>query len=627
MLQSISEGMVSPFAKVLLFILAAAMIGFYGFSGSCGGAMSENIIATVDGKEISQNELARAFQEMIAYQQSQGMNFNNLPPEMITMFQKQVLQSMIQKNLLLKQAKALGMVMPKKAVQKNIYDQFTQGNQTFDFQQYKNILARFGQTPAQFEKEEGEKIMVNSLYQAMNAIAKTPLHLLKADYAINNTKAKVSYIKLNANQVQNKLGVEHPTQEQLKEYFEQNKENYRVPEQRDFSLYWLNLATFLPQPNDEDLNQTLKSAYNAQQKEKLTQARYHARHILIAGDNEASRAQKIYQRIKSGESFNKIALMESEDPGSKGNGGDLGYFSSDSMVPEFQNAVESLRVGQVSTPVKTSFGYHIIELLDKIQAGPVNVTRLKKELAYTWQARALEQDNYKNIALDAAKKVFANQAKKQTYNNINQNDDLPQVPDSNDTSIIMGKVMGASLKQKSDVFTAASSNYLYQVELHKIEESRIPSYDSISQTVKTNYLDQAYQKAFSTLMAQKNQQLLKGEITNLQSLANELGQSIQTTGWFSANDSSQLKGQLDIEDLKPALSMQKDSLFKKTIVQGKDYYFLAVADLQTPNWSQFDIDSSTQNNSELINTQKITQWIKSLEENANIEIAPQFQDS
>lgn len=625
MLQSIREGMVSPFAKFLLFVLAGAMVGFYGFSGSCGGAISENISASVDGEEISQNDLARAFQDMLAYQQSQGIDFNNLPPEMITMFQKQVLQGLIQQKLLLQQAKALGMVMPKKAIQKNIHEQFTQGGaQKFDFQQYKNILSRFGQTPAQFEKQQGEKIIVNSLYQAMNTTTKTPTHLLKADYAINNTKAKVSYIKLNASTVQNKLGVQQPSQEQLKDYFEQNKENYRIPAQRDFSLYWLDLTSFLPQANDDDLNQTLKSTYNTQQKEKLSQTRYHARHILIDDANQ-SKAQKIYQRLRAGESFSKLAFLESEDPGSKNNGGDLGYFSADAMVPEFQHAVESLKVGQISSPVKSSFGYHIIELLDKIEPGPVNITRLKKELNLVWQSRALEQDKYKNIALDAAKKVFARQAKKRDYTGINQNDNLPQAPDSNDTSIIMGKAMSSELNQKSELFTAASLNYIYQIEVHHIKESDIPNYDTLAQTIKTDYLQQAYQKAFSTLIAQKNQNLLKKEVANLQDLASELGVAVQTTDWFSAKDTSKLKSDLNIEDLKPALSMQKADMFTKSIVQGKDHYFLSVADIQMPDWSKFDASTASDRNA--LNMQRVNQWINSLKENANITITPELQDS
>ncbi|MCI5072113.1 SurA N-terminal domain-containing protein [bacterium] len=624
MLQSMRDGMVSPFAKFLLFILAAAMVGFYGFSGSCGGAISENISATVDGTEISQVELSRAFQNMMAYQQSQGMDFNSLPPEMINMLQKQVLQGLIQQKLLLKQARALGMTMPKKAIKESIQKQFTQGGQSFSFEQYKNILARFGQTPAQFEKEQGEKIMVNSLYQAINATSKTPLHLLKANYAIDQTKAKVSYIKLNSEILENKLDIEQASQENLQNFYEQNKENYRIPEQRSFSLFWLDLKNFLPQPNNDDLNKTLKSAYSPEQREKLSQARYHARHILISGDNSKNKAQKIYRRLLAGASFRSLAMAESEDPGSKTKGGDLGYFAADTMVPEFKQAVESLKVGQISAPVKSSFGYHVIELLDKIKPGPSTVERLNKELSFKWQSVALEQKKYKDSALDAAKKVFAKQATERNYKNINQNDNLPQIPDNNDTSIIMGKVMSAKVNEKTEMFTAASTDYLYQIQLNQVNESYIPNYNTLAKTVKADYLQQAYQKAFATLIAQKNQALLKQEITDLQSLANELDLSVQTSNWFSAKDASKLNSDLSLDDLKPALSMQKNTLFPKTIVKGKDHYILSVTDIQTPDWSQFDTTAAETNRQD---SQKVNQWIDALKDNAEIEIAPELQGS
>jgi len=99
----------------------------------------------------------------------------------------------------------------------------------------------------------------------------------------------------------------------------------------------------------------------------------HARHILIRaapGDEKASKAAEdkikaIIARLKKGEDFEKVAKEVTEDPSGKANGGDLGYFSKEQMVPEFSEVAFKLEKSQISEPVKTQFGWHVIKVEDK----------------------------------------------------------------------------------------------------------------------------------------------------------------------------------------------------------------------------------------------------------------------
>jgi peptidyl-prolyl cis-trans isomerase C len=99
----------------------------------------------------------------------------------------------------------------------------------------------------------------------------------------------------------------------------------------------------------------------------------HARHILFrapAGDEKASKEAEdkikaVIARLKKGEDFAKVAGEVTEDPSGKANGGDLGYFSKDQMVPEFSEAAFKLENGQISDPVKTQFGWHVIKVEDR----------------------------------------------------------------------------------------------------------------------------------------------------------------------------------------------------------------------------------------------------------------------
>jgi peptidyl-prolyl cis-trans isomerase C len=106
----------------------------------------------------------------------------------------------------------------------------------------------------------------------------------------------------------------------------------------------------------------IKTTYDEAAKAQKPETEIHARHILVATEDEA---KKVWQRLKGGDEFATIAKEVSKDPGSEG--GDLGWFTKDRMVPEFANAAFKLEIGQVSDPVKSPFGWHIIEIMDKRQ--------------------------------------------------------------------------------------------------------------------------------------------------------------------------------------------------------------------------------------------------------------------
>lgn len=101
----------------------------------------------------------------------------------------------------------------------------------------------------------------------------------------------------------------------------------------------------------------IKATYDEAAKAQKPETEYHAHHILVPTEEEAKKA---LARVKGGEDFSKVASEVSKDPGSKG--GDLGWFTKDRMVPEFGEAASKMKPGEISEPVKTQFGWHIIKL-------------------------------------------------------------------------------------------------------------------------------------------------------------------------------------------------------------------------------------------------------------------------
>ncbi|HEX2136413.1 MAG TPA: peptidylprolyl isomerase [Microvirga sp.] len=118
------------------------------------------------------------------------------------------------------------------------------------------------------------------------------------------------------------------------------------------------------------------------------EAEVRARHILVETEDEAKKAA---QRVKGGEDFAKVAEEVSKDPGSKGEGGDLGFFTKDRMVEPFAEAAFKMEAGQVSDPVKTQFGWHLIKVEEK-RTKPVPSFEETREQIDTYLGRKAQQD-------------------------------------------------------------------------------------------------------------------------------------------------------------------------------------------------------------------------------------------
>lgn len=151
----------------------------------------------------------------------------------------------------------------------------------------------------------------------------------------------------------------------------------------------------------------VKKAYDEMVSAKRDQKEIHARHILVASESEAKDAKK---KIDGGKSFEDVAKEYSKDPGSAAQGGDLGYFTPDRMVKEFSDAAFKLKKGEVSDPVKSPFGWHIIKVEDirKVEAPTFN--EVKEPLRQQLQGKKME-DYLKGLTKNADVKVFDDKGK------------------------------------------------------------------------------------------------------------------------------------------------------------------------------------------------------------------------
>jgi len=152
-------------------------------------------------------------------------------------------------------------------------------------------------------------------------------------------------------------------------------------------------------------DEALKQTYDEAVKSMSGQEEVHARHILVEGEDEA---KAIIEQLKGGADFAKLAKEKSKDPGAA-EGGDLGYFTKDQMVPEFADVAFKMYPGQLSNPVKTQFGWHVIKVEDKRIKQPPEFEKVKDQIE-AYLARKAQSDFIAKLRQSAKVERFDNAA-------------------------------------------------------------------------------------------------------------------------------------------------------------------------------------------------------------------------
>nr|WP_317891040.1 peptidyl-prolyl cis-trans isomerase [Edaphobacter bradus] len=232
-------------------------------------------------------------------------------------------------------------------------------------------------------------------------------------YKVQGTKVKFDYAVISAEDLGKTV---NPTDAQLQDFYKQNAARYAtaVPETRKIQYVAFdasNLPGGKPQVSDADV----QAYYNQHKDQFQVKDQVKVRHILIAVPAGADaktdaaakgKAEDLLKQIKGGANFAELAQKNSDDPGSKPQGGELGWLDRGKTVPEFDKAAFSLPVGQTSDLIKTQFGYHILQVEDKKTAHMRPLDEVKGEIVPVLEQQrigAAEQTFASQLASDAKK--------------------------------------------------------------------------------------------------------------------------------------------------------------------------------------------------------------------------------
>ena len=364
MLEKIREGSQGPVAKIILglviFSFALAGVGSYINSGS------EPKAAEVNGLAINVSQLERAYENERARMESQfGEMFSQIAsdPTYLANFKQGILDRLISEQLVNDLANRLSVRTSDEEIKKAIFDmpEF-QVEGKFNNDRYLQLLTRANYTPAKFREMLRQDMTRRAVVTALTQTDFVLEDEVKYFQQLQLQKRDIEYVEVPVALFNDAV---NPTEEDIRNHYESNIEQYETQEQFDIAYVELKLADVAKgiEVSEDEINQH----YQASQAQYVKVERRRASHILIDGstDEAQAKAEDLLAQINAGADFAKLAKEHSADTFSGENGGDLDFFGAGVMDPAFEEATFALaNIGDVSGVVESSFGLHIIKLTD-----------------------------------------------------------------------------------------------------------------------------------------------------------------------------------------------------------------------------------------------------------------------
>lgn len=388
MLQNIRDNSQGWIAKTIIGVIVALM-ALTGFDAIFQATTHKNEAAKVNGEEISQNELSQAVDmQRRQLMQQLGKDFDaSLLDE--KMLRESALKGLIDRKLLLQGAEQAKFAFSEGALDQVILQtpEF-QVDGKFSSERFDQVIRQLGYSRMQFRQMLAQEMLIGQLRAGVagsgfvtdaEVLAFARLEKQTRDFATLNVKADPSAVKL--------------TDDEVKAYYDEHAKEFMTPDQVIIDYVELKKSSFFDQVavKDEDL----QAAYQKEIANLSEQRR--AAHILIEVNDKTTEAQAkakiedVQARLAKGEKFEALAKEFSQDPGSANNGGDLGYAGPGVYDPAFEKALYSLSKDQVSEPIRTDFGYHLIKLLGVEAPEVPTLASLKDKLTRELKAAQVEQ--------------------------------------------------------------------------------------------------------------------------------------------------------------------------------------------------------------------------------------------
>ncbi len=578
---------------MIKIILGAIVIVFVFWGVGSQISRRSGRIADVNGTIITLDDYRASYTTLVEQvRQSFG---NNLSEELIQTLQlrKRALDQLIDRSLMLQEAEKFKLTVSDEELAESIRNFAAfQAAGVFDSGRYINALRSNKLTPETFEVQQRDSLIIDKLQTFISGNIKVSDLEAQQWYIWNNTEVDIDYVILEPQRYKNIK----PTDEEIRNYFDQNKDSYKTdPQIKARYLY------FKPQDYAAKVTVSeddIREYYESNPQKFKTSKTVEARHILIKVDSNAqaeavesarARIENIFKMAKEGQDFAELAKKYSEGP-TKTKGGYLGVFTRETMVKPFADKAFSMKAGEISEPVQTQFGWHIIKIEKINPEKALSLSEAEGDILKT-----LKADISKNVAYDEAEAVYDASFKGQDLDSIARDRNLkilttelftqknPPKGIKNGTRFA-AVAFNLPLNEISDVQDFGDGYFLIEV-VAKVP-AQIPELKTVEANVKKYLLkekkdEKARDEAKKLLLELKNGQPF-AEVSQKFNLAPK------KTGFFKRNDSIPTIGnERDIARI--AFRLSDNNKLPEDVLKGqKGYFVISFRTRQEPTLEGFE---------------------------------------
>jgi len=610
----------------LLGLIIVVFIAFYG--GNKLGDSSAQDVAEVNGEVITQREFALHYQK--ALERYRELLKGSLTPELEKTLNLRgtLLEELIQKRLLLQEARKLGLAANDEDLMRAIAQvPDFQVNGRFNKERYLQLLRANRINPGQFEEEQREQLTIQRLY----SILLDAVHVTEAEvrdrYRFEQEKINLDFIRLPISKYLSEVKL---TEEEIKNFYERQKDALKEPlkVQVEYLSYPFDRFSSAAQVTDKEIEDYYQANREAKfHKPKEVKVRY----ILLRAGADAkpkeeaqTRADRILKEARAGKDFAQLAKQESADSTAV-KGGDVGWLTQGQLPPLLDKTVFGLAKGQISDAIETPAGLHILKVEDvreektqSLKDATAEITRTLKtekgkreavKLADSSREKALAEADLVKLAKETG--TVVNVTRPFTKGEI-----LPEIGQAPEFY-----KMALSLSSKEIGPVIEGTNAYYVVRIKQRDEPKVPPLEAVRSKIETSLKES---KAHEMLQ-QKAKGLLEElrKEKNLGKLAQQNGLKLEETGWFPRG-AAQLPKIGELSEVKSGgltLSAQKP-LPDKIYTQKDNAYIFTFKANQDADMERFDKEKEQLTNQALgeMRQQVMQQFVENLKTKAQIQV-------
>jgi peptidyl-prolyl cis-trans isomerase D len=613
---------------LIKIILGAIVIVFVFWGVGSFRNRKSNVIASVNGEAVSLEEYRSTYNNLL--EQTRQRFGNNLNEEVLQMLRldKQAIDQLIEQRLLMQEVARLNFRVTDEEVVKTIQNIGSfQTNGVFDSRLYTTVLNYNRLTPEGFEAAQKERLLVEKLRTYLFSNFQVSENELRDYYEWKNVSASIDYVLFNPETYQD---IEL-TEDALETYFNAHKESYKTDPLRKAQYLY-----FDPRDHKTDIKISAEDVqtYYLDNREKFaTPKTVEARHILFKVNAEATqelvdaakaKAEDVLGMIQKGEDFAAMAKQYSEGP-SKESGGQLGAFKKEDMVAPFAEKAFAMQQGEVSEPVRTQFGWHLIKVEKVNEASVQSLEDAKQTIQAT-----LTDDQAKTLAYDKADAFYETTLEGDFIADVGKEMGLVVKstglfsmtgPEKNIQSqkAFADAAFALSLNQISEIQDFEEGYYLLQVV--EVIPGKIPGLGAVKDAVTKDLMKEKQ----ANLAEEKAKALLAKLKSNPSADTN--GVTFKTTDYFKRNDQIPDIG-WENEVSQAVFGLSSAQPLPQNVVKGKNgFYVIRLKDRRLPDSQGFDKERKLLRET-LINQKKLrafNTWLAETRKKSEITIHESFE--